>query len=61
MASLSRILFPTDFSPEAQNALQHALMLAGIQDGEVIGQLVVGTTTGKVVSRTQRPLLTLRI
>lgn len=43
MASLSKILFPTDFSPASHNALQHAVLLAGVDAGEIIVQHVVGT------------------
>lgn len=41
MASFKKILFPTDFSENADAALAHALRLAGLEDGEVIVQHVV--------------------
>lgn len=41
MAALSKILFPTDFSTNADKALAHAVQLAGFNDGELIVQHVV--------------------
>jgi nucleotide-binding universal stress UspA family protein len=38
---IKKILFPTDFSPNANRALLHALQLADFQHGEVIVQHVV--------------------
>jgi nucleotide-binding universal stress UspA family protein len=42
MVPFKKILFPTDFSPNADNALAHAIRLADFGDGEVIVQHVVG-------------------
>lgn len=42
MLTFKRILFPTDFSPNADNALAHAMRLADFNDGEVIVQHVIG-------------------
>jgi nucleotide-binding universal stress UspA family protein len=42
MVAFKKILFPTDFSPNADKALRHAIRLADIDDGEVIVQHVVG-------------------
>jgi nucleotide-binding universal stress UspA family protein len=42
MAPFKRILFPTDFSPNGDKALAHAIRLADFADGEVIVQHVVG-------------------
>jgi nucleotide-binding universal stress UspA family protein len=42
MVTLKRILFPTDFSPNADKALAHAIRLADFNDGEVIVQHVIG-------------------
>jgi nucleotide-binding universal stress UspA family protein len=42
MLAFKRILFPTDFSPNADKALAHAVRLADFNDGEVIVQHVVG-------------------
>jgi nucleotide-binding universal stress UspA family protein len=42
MTGFKKILFPTDFSANADNALAHASRLAGFEDGEVIVQHVVG-------------------
>jgi nucleotide-binding universal stress UspA family protein len=42
MVPFKKILFPTDFSPNADNALTHAIRLADFADGEVIVQHVVG-------------------
>jgi len=41
MVSLKKILFPTDFSPNANHALLHALQLADFHKGELIVQHVV--------------------
>jgi nucleotide-binding universal stress UspA family protein len=41
MITFKRILFPTDFSPAANNALEHAVRLADFHKGEVIVQHVV--------------------
>jgi nucleotide-binding universal stress UspA family protein len=41
MAPLKKILFPTDFSTNADRALAYAMRLAGIDNGEVIVQHVV--------------------
>jgi nucleotide-binding universal stress UspA family protein len=43
MESFKNVLFPTDFSKSADNALQHALRMADVQQGEVIVQHVVST------------------
>jgi nucleotide-binding universal stress UspA family protein len=45
--SFKKILFPTDFSPNAERALAHAVRLAGIDHGEIIVQHVVGDYFGK--------------
>ena len=42
MTGFKKILFPTDFSANADNALAHALRLAEFDKGEVIVQHVVG-------------------
>ena len=42
MVAFKKVLFPTDFSPNADKALRHAIRLADIDDGEVIVQHVVG-------------------
>jgi nucleotide-binding universal stress UspA family protein len=42
MVSFKKILFPTDFSPNADRALAHAIRLADFNDGEVIVQHVIG-------------------
>jgi nucleotide-binding universal stress UspA family protein len=42
MVAFKRILFPTDFSPNAEKAMAHAIRLADFSDGEVIVQHVVG-------------------
>src|SRR5207249_4938737 len=42
MVAFKKILFPTDFSPNADRALAHAIRLADFDDGEVIVQHVVG-------------------
>jgi nucleotide-binding universal stress UspA family protein len=42
MVAFKKILFPTDFSPNADKALAHAIRLAHFDDGEVIVQHVVG-------------------
>jgi nucleotide-binding universal stress UspA family protein len=42
MVALKKILFPTDFSPNADKALRHAIRIADIDGGEVIVQHVVG-------------------
>jgi nucleotide-binding universal stress UspA family protein len=42
MIGFKKILFPTDFSTNADNALAHALRLAEFDNGEVIVQHVVG-------------------
>jgi nucleotide-binding universal stress UspA family protein len=42
MIAFKKILFPTDFSPNADKALAHALRLADFENGEVIVQHVVG-------------------
>jgi nucleotide-binding universal stress UspA family protein len=41
MLALKKILFPTDFSPNAAGALAHAVHLANFNSGEVIVQHVV--------------------
>ena len=41
MITFKRILFPTDFSPAANHALEHAVRLADFHKGEVIVQHVV--------------------
>jgi nucleotide-binding universal stress UspA family protein len=41
MLGLKKILFPTDFSPNADRALAHAVRLANFESGEVIVQHVV--------------------
>lgn len=41
MEGIKRILFPTDFSANANHALQHALKLANFTEGEIIVQHVV--------------------
>jgi nucleotide-binding universal stress UspA family protein len=41
MVAFKKILFPTDFSANADKALAHAIMLADIDGGEVIVQHVV--------------------
>jgi nucleotide-binding universal stress UspA family protein len=41
MADFKKILFPTDFSPNAEHALQRALRLLDVTEGEVIVQHVV--------------------
>ncbi len=41
MIAFKKILFPTDFSPNAGKALAHAIRLANFDDGEVIVQHVV--------------------
>jgi nucleotide-binding universal stress UspA family protein len=41
MIHFNKILFPTDFSPGAANALRQAIRLAGLSRGEVIVQHVV--------------------
>jgi nucleotide-binding universal stress UspA family protein len=43
MVELKQILFPTDFSPNADKALAHAIRLADFDDGEVIVQHVVSS------------------
>jgi nucleotide-binding universal stress UspA family protein len=42
MIAFKKILFPTDFSPNADKALAHAIRMADFDDGEVIVQHVVG-------------------
>src|SRR5262245_28811055 len=42
MVGFKKILFPTDFSPNADKALAHAIRLADFDKGEVIVQHVVG-------------------
>jgi nucleotide-binding universal stress UspA family protein len=42
MVAFKKILFPTDFSPNADKALRHAIRLADLAGGEVIVQHVVG-------------------
>ena len=42
MVAFKKILFPTDFSPNAEKALAHAVRLADFDNGEVIVQHVVG-------------------
>jgi nucleotide-binding universal stress UspA family protein len=42
MVAFKKILFPTDFSANADNALAHAVRLADFEGGEVIVQHVVG-------------------
>ena len=42
MKGFKKILFPTDFSANADRALAHAVRIAGFEDGEVIVQHVVG-------------------
>jgi nucleotide-binding universal stress UspA family protein len=42
MLVFKKILFPTDFSPNADKALRHAIRLADFDDGQVIVQHVVG-------------------
>jgi nucleotide-binding universal stress UspA family protein len=42
MVPFKKILFPTDFSPNADKALAHAMRLAEFGEGEVIVQHVVG-------------------
>ena len=42
MVAFKKILFPTDFSPNAEKALAHAIRLADFDDGEVIVQHVIG-------------------
>jgi nucleotide-binding universal stress UspA family protein len=42
MPAFKKILFPTDFSPNADKALAHAIRLANFEGGEVIVQHVVG-------------------
>jgi len=42
MTPFKKILFPTDFSPNADKALAHAVRLADFEDGEVIVQHVIG-------------------
>ena len=42
MVTFKKILFPTDFSPNADKALAHAIRLANFEGGEVIVQHVVG-------------------
>jgi nucleotide-binding universal stress UspA family protein len=42
MVAFKKILFPTDFSPNADRALAHAIRLADFDNGEVIVQHVVG-------------------
>lgn len=41
MVTIKKILFPTDFSPNAHHALRHALQLANFCNGELIVQHVV--------------------
>ena len=41
MANFKKILFPTDFSPNAERALHHALRLVDFSGGEIIIQHVV--------------------
>src|ERR1700756_116250 len=41
MVAFKKILFPTDFSPNADRALAHAIRLADFDGGEVIVQHVV--------------------
>ena len=42
MVAFKKILFPTDFSPNADKALAHAIRIADFDGGEVIVQHVVG-------------------
>ena len=42
MKGFKKILFPTDFSANADKALAHAIRLAEFDNGEVIVQHVVG-------------------
>ena len=42
MVAFKKILFPTDFSPNAHRALAHAIRLADFNGGEVIVQHVIG-------------------
>jgi nucleotide-binding universal stress UspA family protein len=42
MIAFKKILFPTDFSPNADKALAHAIRMADFDEGEVIVQHVVG-------------------
>src|SRR6185295_13675413 len=41
MVTFKKILFPTDFSPNASQALRHAIQLADFHKGELIVQHVV--------------------
>jgi nucleotide-binding universal stress UspA family protein len=41
MVSFKKVLFPTDFSPNANHALTHAIQIANFQKGELIVQHVV--------------------
>jgi nucleotide-binding universal stress UspA family protein len=41
MVTFKKILFPTDFSPNASHALRHAIQLADFHNGELIVQHVV--------------------
>jgi nucleotide-binding universal stress UspA family protein len=47
MITFKRILFPTDFSPNANHALLHAVRLADFHKGEVIVQHVVNNYFNK--------------
>jgi nucleotide-binding universal stress UspA family protein len=42
MKRFKKVLFPTDFSANADRALAHAVRIAGFEDGEIIVQHVVG-------------------
>jgi nucleotide-binding universal stress UspA family protein len=47
MVAFKKILFPTDFSANADHALAHAIRLADFDGGEVIVQHVVGNSLEK--------------
>lgn len=43
MESFKKVLFPTDFSKNAEHALQHALRMVDVEKGEIIVQHVVSS------------------
>jgi nucleotide-binding universal stress UspA family protein len=49
MMAFNKILFPTDFSPNADSALAHAVRIADYDKGEVIVQHVIGDYFDRIV------------
>ena len=51
MASYQRVLFPTDYSRNSENALAHAIRLTQFDHGELIFQLVVSDPVVRLTFR----------